>query len=69
MAMVEASAGRQPPEGLFDAVTCAIPDGKNVEPVVENCRASELPPLGPREMTEVERIYRQQIRPLAHQRW
>jgi len=54
---------------MFDAVTCAIPGGKNVEQVVENCRASELPPRGPREMAEVERIDRRQIRPLVHPRW
>jgi aryl-alcohol dehydrogenase-like predicted oxidoreductase len=54
---------------MFDAVTFSIPGGKNVEQVVENCRASELPPRGPREMAEVERTDRQQIRPLVHQRW
>jgi aryl-alcohol dehydrogenase-like predicted oxidoreductase len=54
---------------MFDAVTCAIPGGKNVDQVVENCRASDLPPLSPRQMAEVERIYHDQIRPFVHQRW
>jgi aryl-alcohol dehydrogenase-like predicted oxidoreductase len=54
---------------MFDAVSCAIPGGKNVEQVIENCRASDLPPLSPQQMVEVERTYRQQIGPLVHQRW
>lgn len=54
---------------MFEAVTCAIPGGKNVEQVGENCHASDLPPLSSREMAEVERIYHDQIRPLVHQRW
>jgi aryl-alcohol dehydrogenase-like predicted oxidoreductase len=54
---------------MFDAVTCAIPGGKNVEQVVENCHASDLPPLSQSQMAEVERIYHDQIRPLVHQRW
>lgn len=29
---------------------------------------NDLPPRAPREMAEVERIYRQEIRPLVHQR-
>jgi aryl-alcohol dehydrogenase-like predicted oxidoreductase len=54
---------------MFDAVTCAIPGGKNVQQVVENCHASDLPPLAPGERAEVERIYQEQIRALVHQRW
>jgi aryl-alcohol dehydrogenase-like predicted oxidoreductase len=54
---------------MFDAVTCAIPGGKNVRQVVENCHASDLPPLAPGEMAEVERTYQEQIRPLVHQHW
>jgi aryl-alcohol dehydrogenase-like predicted oxidoreductase len=54
---------------MFDAVTCAIPGGKNVEQVAENCLASDLPPVSPQPMAEIERIYQEHIRPLIHQRW
>ncbi len=54
---------------MFDAVSCAIPGGKRPEQVTENCRASDLPPLRPEAMAEVERIYRQKIGPLVHHRW
>ena len=54
---------------MFDAVTCAIPGGKNVDQVIENCHASDLPPLSPQQMAEVGRIYHDQIRQLVHQRW
>ena len=53
---------------MFDAVTCAIPGGKNVQQVVENCHASDLPPLAPGEMAD-RAGYQEQIRPLVHQRW
>jgi aryl-alcohol dehydrogenase-like predicted oxidoreductase len=54
---------------MFDAVTCAIPGGRRPEQVADNCNASDLPPLAPEIMAEVERIYRQKIGPLVHQRW
>jgi aryl-alcohol dehydrogenase-like predicted oxidoreductase len=53
----------------FDAVSCAIPGGKRPEQVVENCHASDLPPLSPEIMTQVQRIYNEKIRPEVHQRW
>jgi aryl-alcohol dehydrogenase-like predicted oxidoreductase len=53
----------------FDAVSCAIPGGKRPEQVAENCSASDLPPLAPETMAEVERIYKQKIGPLVHHRW
>jgi aryl-alcohol dehydrogenase-like predicted oxidoreductase len=54
---------------MFEAVSCAIPGGKRPEQVVENCRASDLPPLSSETMAEVERIYGQKIGPQVHHRW
>jgi aryl-alcohol dehydrogenase-like predicted oxidoreductase len=54
---------------MFDAVSCAIPGGKRRDQVADNCRASELPPLTPAAMSEIQRIYDDKIRPLVHQRW
>jgi aryl-alcohol dehydrogenase-like predicted oxidoreductase len=54
---------------MFEAVSCAIPGGKRPEQVVENCRASDLPPLTSETMAEVERIYKQKISPQVHHRW
>jgi aryl-alcohol dehydrogenase-like predicted oxidoreductase len=54
---------------MFDAISCAIPGGKRPEQVAENCSASDLPPLTPETMAEVERIYKQKIGPLIHHRW
>jgi aryl-alcohol dehydrogenase-like predicted oxidoreductase len=54
---------------MFDAVSCAIPGGKRPEQVAENCHASELLPLSPNTMVQVERIYNEKIRSHVHQRW
>lgn len=54
---------------MFDAVTCAIPGGKNPDQVAENCRASDLPPLTPETMKAIKAIYDQKIRPQVHERW
>jgi aryl-alcohol dehydrogenase-like predicted oxidoreductase len=54
---------------MFDAVSCAIPGGKRPQQVTDNCRASDLPKLSEEMMQAVERIYRESIAPLVHQRW
>jgi aryl-alcohol dehydrogenase-like predicted oxidoreductase len=54
---------------MFEAVSCAIPGGKRPEQVVENCRASDLPPLTSETLAVVERIYKQKIGPQVHHRW
>ena len=54
---------------MFDAVSCAIPGGKRPDQVHENCRASDLPPLGPEAMATVQRIYNEGIRSHVHHRW
>jgi aryl-alcohol dehydrogenase-like predicted oxidoreductase len=54
---------------MFDAVSCAIPGGKRPEQVAENCRASDLPPLTPETLAQVDRIYNEKISPLVQHRW
>ena len=54
---------------MFDAVSCAIPGAKNPAQVESNAAASDLPPLTPEAMTEVQRVYDERIRPLIHHRW
>lgn len=53
----------------FSAVSCAIPGGKTPEQVKDNCEASDLPPLSSAALVGVNRIYRERIAPLVHQRW
>ena len=53
----------------FDAVSCAIPGGKNPVQVADNCHASDLSPLTDQTMAAVRRIYHQKIRPLVQNRW
>ncbi len=54
---------------MFDAVTCAIPGGKNPKQVTDNCAAADLPPLAAAVMETVARIYTSEIRPSVHNRW
>ncbi len=54
---------------MFDAVSCAIPGGKNPQQVQDNCRASEIAPLSGEVMDKVKRIYDERIRAQVHQRW
>ena len=54
---------------MFEAVTCAIPGGKRPSQVADNAHASGLPPLSPKTMAAIRRIYDARIRPLVHDRW
>lgn len=54
---------------MFEAVTCAIPGGKNPGQVAENCQASNAPPLSAQTMHKVQEIYDEKIRSLVSQRW
>jgi aryl-alcohol dehydrogenase-like predicted oxidoreductase len=54
---------------MSEAVTCAIPGGKNSDQVKDNCASSDAAPLPEEAMTAVRRIYDQRIRPLVHDRW
>ena len=50
---------------MFDAVTCAIPGGKTAEQILDNCGASDLPPLSDDAMKQVAAIYAETIAPLV----
>ena len=54
---------------MFDAVTCAIPGGKNPAQVSDNCRASELPEVSGEAMEAIRRIYDEKFPPAVHSRW
>jgi aryl-alcohol dehydrogenase-like predicted oxidoreductase len=54
---------------MFDAVTVAIPGARNPEQAESNAAAAELPPLSEYVMTELKRIYDEDIRPHVHGRW
>jgi aryl-alcohol dehydrogenase-like predicted oxidoreductase len=54
---------------MFEAVSCAIPGGKRLGQVSENCSASGLPALSEGAMAAVRRIYEERIRGLVHDRW
>ena len=54
---------------MFEAVSCAIPGGKRLEQVRENCRASDLPALSSEALAGVQSIYDEKIRALVHHRW
>ncbi len=54
---------------MFDAVTCAIPGGKNPEQVSGNTAAADLPPLPDEVMAKVKALYDARIAPGVHQRW
>jgi aryl-alcohol dehydrogenase-like predicted oxidoreductase len=54
---------------MFDAVTVAIPGARNPEQAESNAAAAELPPLSESVMTELKRIYDEDIRPHVHGRW
>jgi aryl-alcohol dehydrogenase-like predicted oxidoreductase len=54
---------------MFDAVSCAIPGGKNPAQVGDNCQASELPALSDDAMVAIRRIYDQNFRGVVHSRW
>ena len=54
---------------MFDAVTCAIPGARRPQQVEDNVGASALPALTEAEMTAIQKIYDERIRPLGHHRW
>jgi aryl-alcohol dehydrogenase-like predicted oxidoreductase len=54
---------------MFKAVSCVIPGARHPEQIVDNARASALPPLSAAKMTAIQRIYDRDIRPLVHHRW
>ena len=54
---------------MFDAVTCAIPGGKNPQQVEDNAAAADLPALSDEVMAKVKAVYDEKIAPQVHQRW
>jgi len=54
---------------MFDAVTCAIPGARGPKQAEENALVVDIPPLTKSELTAVQKIYDQRIRPLVHHRW
>ncbi len=53
----------------FPAVTCAIPGAKRPAQVAENLAASELKPLSPATLKQINALYTRQIKPLVHHYW
>ena len=54
---------------MFEAVSCAIPGGKNPAQVEQNVAAAGLPPLDDGTMAAAEGVYDRHIRPLVHHLW
>lgn len=54
---------------MFDAVTCAIPGGKNPAQVADNVAAANLSALSAAEMSKIETLYDTYIRERVHHRW
>ncbi len=53
----------------FEAVTCAIPGAKRPSQVEENVKASDMGPLDPKLLAELQSIYERRIKPHVHQYW
>jgi aryl-alcohol dehydrogenase-like predicted oxidoreductase len=54
---------------MFDAVTCAIPGARTPEQARANAAAADLPPLDPKTMAAIARIYDRHVRGLVHAAW
>jgi aryl-alcohol dehydrogenase-like predicted oxidoreductase len=54
---------------MNEAVTAAIPGAKTPDQAKANAAAADLPPLSAAAMTQIARLYEEQITPLVHQRW
>ena len=54
---------------MFDAVTCAIPGAKTPAQAEENFGAADFPALSKNMMSNVKKIYDEQIRELVHHNW
>jgi aryl-alcohol dehydrogenase-like predicted oxidoreductase len=50
-------------------VSTVIPGARNVEQVLGNVAAAELPPLTETQLTDLERVYDERIRVHVHDRW
>ncbi|NBC26684.1 MAG: aldo/keto reductase [Bacteroidetes bacterium] len=54
---------------MRDEVSCVIPGASSVGHVESNTKASAKPPVSGDIMNEIDRIYKEQIKPHVHQRW
>jgi len=54
---------------MFDAVSCAIPGGKNPKQVADNAAAAVLPSLSEETMRRTREIYDRYIYDQVHHRW
>jgi aryl-alcohol dehydrogenase-like predicted oxidoreductase len=54
---------------MFEAVSLAIPGGKNRGQAVNNARSSDLPPISDEVMAKIKNIYDTYIRAEVHPRW
>ena len=54
---------------MFDAVSTVIPGASKPEQILENVKASELPPLTQKQMEAVEKIYNTYIKNPVHYLW
>jgi aryl-alcohol dehydrogenase-like predicted oxidoreductase len=54
---------------MFDAVSTVIPGASKPEQIIENVKATELPPLTEKQMKSVEEIYQTYIKDPVHHLW
>jgi aryl-alcohol dehydrogenase-like predicted oxidoreductase len=54
---------------MFPAVTCAIPGAKRPQQAEENILATNLPALSNTTMAEIDKLYKETIRPKVHHYW
>ena len=54
---------------MFPAVTCAIPGAKRPQQAEENILAANLPALSNTTMAEIDKLYKETIRPRVHHYW
>jgi aryl-alcohol dehydrogenase-like predicted oxidoreductase len=54
---------------MFPAVTCAIPGAKRPQQAEENILSANFPALSNTTMTEIEKLYKETIRPQVHHYW
>ncbi|NBC27266.1 MAG: aldo/keto reductase [Bacteroidetes bacterium] len=54
---------------MRDEVSCVIPGASSVGHVESNTKASAKPPVSGDIINEIDRIYKEQIKPQVHQRW
>jgi aryl-alcohol dehydrogenase-like predicted oxidoreductase len=54
---------------MHQAVSCAIPGGKNPAQVEDNVAAAAMPPLSEEAMRRAREVYDEAVRPQVHHLW